>query len=250
MRSPDPDYFNSRTRLKHFGANVWRMVETQETAATLKLVETMEEQQLLEQLLDEVKPPYRPGTESRHYLIKTAFRYPPLKYGSRFGTRAMPSFFYASEQSDTVLAETAYYRFVFMHDMAEPYAAGLDSRHSMFRVTAKTDRCLDLSGKKYAALRSQLTDPVDYRLCQQIGKWAVEEKAVEIIRFESARLAQSYNVAIASPTAIRSRAPNEIQSWLCRTTMQRISFSSRERRFPVLFNLSDYLVNGQLPRPS
>jgi hypothetical protein len=93
----DAKLFSKSNALVTYGAKVWRMVETQETTATLGIVDSMEEQALLEQLLDQVKPPYREGTQGMHYLLKTAFRYPPLKYGSRFGTRLMPSFFYACE---------------------------------------------------------------------------------------------------------------------------------------------------------
>ena len=77
--------------LQSCNLNVFRIVETQEIAATTGLVDDLEEQHLLEQLLDKVKPSYREGTEKLHYLISTPFRYPPLKYGSRFGDITMPS---------------------------------------------------------------------------------------------------------------------------------------------------------------
>lgn len=242
--------FNEQTRLCSYSDKVWRMVETQETAATLKLVDSMEEQSVLEQLLDEVKPPYRSGTEDMHYLLKTAFRYPPLKYGSRFGTRLMPSFFYASEEFETVLAETAYYRFVFLHDMQQAYDHGFDSNHSMFSVTLKSTTCLDLCTESYKPIASEIAAPQGYAVCQAIGDWAVNQAGAELIRYPSARRQNAVNIAVAEPSSIRSKAPNTRQAWLCRTSEEKISFSCREARFPHTFFLEQFLVNGTLPRPA
>lgn len=246
----DKTLFNKNVKLSSYTARVWRVVEAQETAATLNIVDTMEEQALLEELLDGVKPPYREGTQGMHYLFKTAFRYPPLKYGSRFGTRLMPSFFYASEKPITALAETAYYRFVFLHDMTEPYKKEIDSSYSMFCASVNTDRCLDLSSSNYRSVKKKLTDPVDYRFCQSVGGWAVNDYAVQLIRAESARLISTCNVAIVDPKVIRSRVPSQLQSWLCRSNMQTISFSSRHASQIQSFDFRDFCVNGTLPRPA
>ncbi|MGY3822375.1 hypothetical protein [Acinetobacter haemolyticus] len=58
---------------------LYRLVESQEQIATRQLVDTLEEQALLEDMLELVKPPYPPKSEHLHYLFKTPFRYPPLK---------------------------------------------------------------------------------------------------------------------------------------------------------------------------
>lgn len=243
-------FFNKQTKLGQYTGKVWRMVETQEAAASLTLVDSMEEQGALEQLLDEVKPPYRPGTEGMHYLLKTAFRYPPLQYGSRFGTRLMQSFFYASETYETVLAETAYYRFVFLEHMQESYDSGFDSNHSLFSVSLKSSQSLDLCADQYAPIKSQVADPQAYAFCQAVGDWAVNHGGVGLIRYPSARHDDGVNIAVAEPDSIRSKAPNSRQAWLCRTTSQKISFSSREERFPHTFFLEQFLINGQLPSPA
>lgn len=246
----DTALFSNKTRLSSYAGKVSRMVETQETAATLNIVDSMEEQNLLEGLLDTIKPPYRVGTEHMHYLLKTAFRYPPLKHGSRFGDRTMPSYFYASESSQTVLAETAYYRFVFLSDMKTQYQDTIDSEHSLFNVSIKSSQCLDLCKDKYKPIQSQLQDSRNYTYCQQVGQWAISQKKTDVIRFYSARHLGHANVAIAEPKAIISKSPNSIQSWLCRTSIGRISFSSRETKFPISFARQDFMLDGKLPRPS
>lgn len=58
-----------------------RLVESQEQVATLQLVDTLEEQALLEELLESSKPPVPADAEPLHYLLKTPFRYPPLRWG-------------------------------------------------------------------------------------------------------------------------------------------------------------------------
>ncbi len=243
----DSRLFNPKTKLSFYSCDVWRMVECQETAATLSLVDTIDEQLLLEDLIDRVKPNYRTGTENMHYLLKTAFRYPPLKYGSRFGSRKMPSFFYASEEQKTVLAEVAYYRFIFLDDMDEPYPGVIDSKHAMFAVRVTSKACLDLAENIYQTIREDLIHPSDYSACQAIGDWAINEKAVDIIRYESARKLAFHNVAVAQPATIRSPNPKALQNWLCRTESNCISFSSRENG-SFKFSIELFKRNGKLAR--
>jgi len=248
--SLDKSVFNEQATLVSYTAMIWRMVEDQENVATLNIVDTMEEQALLEALLDGVKPPYRDGTQGMHYLFKTAFRYPPLRHGSRFGTRLMPSYFYACEKTVTVLAETAYYRFVFMHDMEEAYEKEIDSSHTMFSATISAKRCLDLGSQEYQTCRMELTHPSQYQFTQQVGRWAVEERDAQVIRAESARLNGHYNLAIADPTVIRSSSPKKVQSWLCRSNRQTVSFSSRQEEGVTNFSFDDFCIDGRLPRPA
>lgn len=87
-----------------------RLVESQEQVATSQLVASLDRQAVLEDLLEQTKPPLRPGAETLHYLLSTPFRYPPLRWGSRFGARSEPSLFYGSLETVTVLWEAAYYR--------------------------------------------------------------------------------------------------------------------------------------------
>jgi putative AlgH/UPF0301 family transcriptional regulator len=67
-----------------FEGSVDRIVERQEDSATTLITEDLLEQQMLEEMLEDNKP----GTlnDRIDYLLGTPFRYPPLDYGSRFGT--------------------------------------------------------------------------------------------------------------------------------------------------------------------
>lgn len=105
---------------------------SQEQVATNQLVGSLERQAVLETLLEKTKPSLRVGTESLHYLLAMPFRYPPLKHGSRFGTRSAPSLFYGSQKIGTVLAESAYYRFLFW--VRHGHTADWETRYTAYLV--------------------------------------------------------------------------------------------------------------------
>ena len=55
-----------------------RVAESQETVATLMLVDNRDEQQVLEELLEGSKPPLAADLRDLHYLLAAPFRYPWL----------------------------------------------------------------------------------------------------------------------------------------------------------------------------
>ena len=86
---------NGEQYLTRLSGHLFRLVASQEQAATLSLVDNLQEQVLLDQLLEDTKPVVPPAARHLHYLLKTPFRYPPLKWGSRFGSVHEPGIFYA-----------------------------------------------------------------------------------------------------------------------------------------------------------
>lgn len=229
-----------------YQGRLYRIVETQQYAATTGLVDNLEEQALLEQLLDEAKPPYKIGTEQRHYLISTPFRYPPLKYGSRFGNRHMPSYFYGSEHLDTVLAECAFYRLKFMHDMTTPYDDAVNSEHMTFSVSIATQNLADLCQIDDEHIQQQLCHPTHYQFSQAVGRYLTEQLGAQGLRYYSARRATGINLAIAEPDVIKSAEPETCCNWMCQTTMHSVSFNFYKNQ-PVTFSIDAFLVDGQLP---
>lgn len=248
----DSQLFNGDTALTTYRSEVWRVVESQEDVATLSIVDDLAEQALLEALLDaHAKPRYREGTEQMHYLLKTAFRYPPLRWGSRFGTTLMPSYFYASEEASTALCECAYYRFLFLADMVEPYIESIRSQYALFKVMVSSSAALDLTSVTFKSIHDGLRAPDSYAVSQQVGRWAYDSAQVALIRYESARQASGINVAIHDPSAIRSRKPQLQQRWLCLTKPDSVSFSSRESDTSYLFKRREFTdAHGRLLRVS
>jgi len=232
--------------LTNYLGRVFRIVETQEYAATTGLVDNHQQQDILEQLLDEVKPDYREGTQSLHYLISTPFRYPPLAYGSRFGDATMPSYFYASEQLATALAEFAFYRFAFLNDMLVPYSKTISSEHMSFSVAVRTTKMADLTSIKSREIEERLTSPHDYQFPQQAGRELIANGAL-MLRYYSARCDSGINVAISTPLEITSKAPEQNINWICLSTASSISINAPGHS-PRYFNVEQFLVDGVLPR--
>src|SRR5262249_7123645 len=85
----------------------WRLVEAQHRVSTMKLVDMLPEQHLLESILDATKPPVPPECGELHYLLSTPFRYgAPYPAGSRFRRAGLTAgVFYASAAVKTAVAE-------------------------------------------------------------------------------------------------------------------------------------------------
>src|SRR5258708_33330890 len=77
----------------------WRLVEAQHHVSTLKLVDSLDEQQFLEDLIEGSKPPVPPECRHLHYLLATPFRYgAAYPNGSSFRRPVMTEGgFYAAE---------------------------------------------------------------------------------------------------------------------------------------------------------
>lgn len=231
---------------------LYRLVESQEQVATLGYVDTLEEQALLEALLENSKPDYpEPPQKELHYLLKTPFRYPPLRWGSRFGRVHEPSLFYGGQSPEAALVESAYYRFLFLYSMAgDPPAARLNTQHSLFSVGYRAERGVQLQLPPFNEFMDQLTDPQDYRHSQALGS-AMRAAGVEAFEYCSARSSQRLLCgALYTPRALAERTPQTLESWFCELTQTRVTFKARASGAICHFPLSDFLVDGQLPSPA
>lgn len=194
---------------------VWRLVEHQHTASTRKLVNTHAEQALLEALLESSKPPFPPGAEKLHYLLKTPFRYyPPSPYGSRFRRAgALNGAFYASLEKRTAMAEMAYYRLRFFQDAPGCPLPNQEHKLTAFCVQYQTEREISLQRGTLAKDKARWTDPADYTATQQIADLA-REANIDSIRYQSVRdPQQGSNVALLTFTVFTSNKPKQEQTW-------------------------------------
>jgi hypothetical protein len=229
---------------------ILRLVESQEQVATNSLVRTLAEQALLEELIAASKPPLPAPARSLHYLLATPFRYPPLPWGSRFGRRFEPGLFYAARSAATALAESAYYRFVFWDGMAEPPAAPLDTRHTLFSATIATGRGLRLQDPPFDEFAEALTDRRRYDATQALGS-ALRDAGIEAFEYRSARDPDGgLNVALFEPAALAGSKPEVLDEWLCETTANRVTYYSRPGGGIREYPRSAFEIDGQLPRPA
>lgn len=227
-----------------------RLVESQEQVATNRLVDTLEEQALLESLLEAAKPPLPKAAAALHYLLATPFRYPPLRHGSRFGGRFEPSLFYGAATTPTVLAESAYYRLVFWYGMAVAPSSPLTTQHTLFGARWRCSRGLRLHAEPFARWRQVLVDAADYRATQQLGS-AMRAAGIEAFEYLSARdPSGGVNVALFAPASLASRRPTFTQTWIAETGASGVRFYGPEEHVLQRFSLKQFLVDGRLPTPA
>lgn len=236
----------------------WRVVEAQHVVSTRKLVDTAAEQALLEELIERAKPPVPPEPEfaGLHYLLATPFRYPPLPYGSRFGTRAERGIWYGADRLPTALAEAAYYRLLFLAGTEaeiEPILVDL----SAFRVRVRTERGADLTRLPFVEREAEISSPVSYSLSQALGR-ELRAAGAEAFRYRSARDPEGgTNVGIFTPGAFAARKPEPPETWYCVATRSGVELSRRSLVGPARaaetahrFPRETFEVDGVLPVPA
>ena len=226
-----------------------RVVECQRQIATIGLVDTLEEQALLEELIETSKPRAASTRRRLHYLLTTPFRYPPLRYGSRFAPSTAPSLFYGALDIDTALAETAYYRFLFWSGMSEPPPAGrLVTQHTAFAARYHATQGLRLQAPPFIPYQSRLMDPASYADTQPLGD-ALRDAGIEAFEYRSARDRNGgINIALFQADVFTDTAPIWQQTWLCETGADRVACTSIGTQMRT-YVLEDFLLGDTLPHP-
>ena len=201
----------------------------------MTLVDTLEEQALLEQILEDSKPLLPTECRGLHYVLSTPVRYgAPYPQGSRF-RRAGPTagVFYASHQVTTAVAEMAFWRLMFYAESPGTPWPERAAEYTAFSVRYAARQGLDLTQPPLDRDRSRWTDPTDYARCQALAD-AARAAGAAAIRYQSAR-ADGLNVALLTCKAFASRQPLQRQVWrihagamgvraLCEFPAERLAF--------------------------
>ena len=198
---------------RNLSAKPWRIVEAQHRVPTMRLVDTLDEQRVLEDLLEASKPPVPADAAKLHYLLATPFRYPaPPPAGSRFRGIGDPGVWYGADVVATALAEVAYWRLRFLGDSpATPDL--LPVPHTAFRAHV-AGSAIVLSQSPFERQRRQWEDPVSYEATQALARVA-REAGVALIRYRSVRdPGHRAALAVLTPKAFRKSAPLEQHTWL------------------------------------
>lgn len=186
---------------------IFRLVEGQHYISTRPLVDSDQEHDILEGILDTSKPP-APTENARgtlYYLLYTPFRYPPLRSGGRFHTRVEQSIFYGSEELKTAMAEVAYGRFLFMqHSHAEFVPMQVPYTHFMAKV--KSQKALLLTSAPFSKHCDVLSHPSSYAASQALGT-RMRQTDIELFTFYSARHPAGVNVGLFSVEAFEQNQP-------------------------------------------
>ncbi len=220
-----------------FAGDVWRAVEAQHVVSTRALVDTLEEQHVLERVLDDGKPPIPAAATRLHYLLFTPFRYAPPPGGSRFRAPNDAGVFYAADAVRTACAELGYWRWRHLLDV--PALRAMPTKpQTVFRVKLAT-LAVDLREPPFLRDRATWTQRADYGGCQNLGRSA-REAHIGAIRYESVRDPMHGGCcAVLDPKAFARRAPLEQQTWMLSVSRDRVAWqrthivAAEEHEFPT-----------------
>lgn len=226
----------------------WRLVEAQHQVSTMKLVETIEEQALLEELLEETKPVFPPECSGLDYLLATPFRYgAAYPHGSRFRRAGRTlGVFYAAAGVETALAEMAFYRLLFFSESPDTPLPANAAEYTAFAAAIATERAIDLTCPPLDRDRARWEDRTDYAACQALAD-AAREAQMEAILYRSVRdPSGGLNIALLTAKAFAAREPVERQSWRMRLSSSGVQAI---RDFPlqrVGFSVDDFLSDPRI----
>lgn len=214
------------------------MVEARHVAATMKLVDSAAEQDMLESLLEDNKPPIPATASNLDYLLAAPFRYAPNVFASRFRAETDPGVFYGAENVETACAELGYWRWKFLQDSVD-----LDSlqpvAHTAFKTKIATD-VVDLRVPPYSKDKRIWMHPTDYTATRAFAKTA-RAQALGGIVYQSVRNPEpSWCIAVLTPAAFASRKPDKHrQTWWL--SVQQESVVWRRDEQALMFDMAVWL---------
>jgi hypothetical protein len=202
---------SERRRLSGF---CWRAVEAQQRVSTMKIVDTLAEQALLESLLESSKPAVPVECRQLHYLLATPFRYgAPYPGGSRFRRAGYTAgVFYGSTLPSTAVGEMAFHRLLFYADSpGTPWPTNAGA-YTVFSTEFRTGAALDLTRSPLRDDAARWTHPGDYSACQSLAD-AAREAGVNVLKYASARVSGGMNLALLACRVFARPEPIERQTW-------------------------------------
>ena len=226
----------------------WRMVEAQHQVSTLKLVDSLAEQALLEGLIEASKPPLPPECRHLDYLLATPFRYdPPYPSGSRFRRAGRtPGVFYASLRPETAAAEMAFYRLLFFAESPKtPWPQSM-AEYTAFAAAISSDAMIDLGAEPLAQDRAVWSHLTDYAPCQALAD-AARAAGSDVIGYPSVRdPSQGQNLAILTCRAFAQPGPVERQTWRFRLGPYGVQAVCEFPRLGIDFGRDDFAADPRI----
>lgn len=189
------------------------MVEAQHVVSTLALVDSLEEQKVLEAVLERTKPPVPEECQHLNYLLSTPFRYGCYPADSRFRRKGQtPGVFYGSEAALTAALENVWHRLKFFAAAPAARLPAGAAEYSAFAVEIALE-VVDLTRPPYLAMRANWMHPSDYTACLDLADQA-RAAGISAIRYHSVRDPdQRANVAVLTCAGFAAPDPMAHQSW-------------------------------------
>jgi len=217
--------------VRPLAAALWRGVEAQHFVSTMKLVDSLAEQEELESILEASKPAV-PAAARQHYLLCTPFRY-PSPHASRFRPAGALGVWYGAESVETACTELAYWRWRFLMDSEGLRKNELIAEFSLFRAKVNGN-AVDLSVEPWDAHRSDWTSE-DYSACLALAAEA-RRRAVQWIRYWSARDVAGHCGAALDPGSLKAVELNKQQTWVCKVSATAALMRHEQDSISLLFS--------------
>lgn len=225
----NPDWVHEFSADLHMPA--FRMVETQHVAATMRLVDSADEQLMLEEMLEASKPPLPAQAKDFHYLLAAPFRYVP-QTGSRFRAVNSAGIWYGADDAYCACAEIAYWRQRFLLDSVGLMRQTLVTDLSMYEASVQ-GRALDLLSPPWVLAQALWMHPSDYAETQKLAT-LVRDSQTEVtwIRYASVRANDHVCAAVFDPRSLTMVTPEGCyETWHCHTTADKVTLSNGRVRF-------------------
>jgi hypothetical protein len=225
-------------RARSLSATLWRGVEAQHKVATLKVVDTLAEQQRLEELLEESKPPLPREATALHYLLATPFRY-ASPWPSRFRAAHEPGVWYGARALRSACAETGYWRWRFAADSDALRDEQVVSELTFFQAQVR-GRVADLAAPPWNEFEAAWMHSSDYTATHALAR-AARDVELHWIHYRSVRDPQHGACgAVLRAPALRMGDLTRQHTWVCRVrresvVMQATALDSAERPFEFAF---------------
>lgn len=237
--------------IRRISLTAWRAVNTFATNTTRRLVDSSEEQAILDEMIDAAKIPQSTDHQLYHHLLAAPFALPPLQYHSRFGKAQDTGVWYGSELLTTAFAEKAYYQLRFLR-ASQFETDRLETQISAFTAAVNTPTGVDLTKSPFDQHTKQISSPMTYVDSQSLGA-ILRENQIQCALFQSARdPQQGKNIAVFDIAAFSQKKPiAEPQIWQCIVQNEIVEFTRGTLAGNVLhrFSIDDFLVNDTLPEP-
>lgn len=190
------------------------MVESQFASSTMRLVDNRREHEILEDILEESKPPIPDEAQGLDYLFFSPFRYgPAAMFGTRFRAHGDPGVFYGAETPQTAASEVGYWRWRFLQD-SEGLKRLPPSSFTAFSVPLN-DLSVDLREKPFKRDAARWQHPGDYSATQAFAR-TTRQTEVGVIIYKSVRSpVERFCAAVLDPKAFARKSPDaNTQAWV------------------------------------
>lgn len=228
----------------------WRLVEAQHRVSTLKLVDTIEEQGVLEDLIQNTKPVLPAERAHLHYLLSTPFRYGAVyPVGSRFRRAGLTEgVFYAAGEPHTAVAEIVFYRLLFYAESPGTPWPQNAAEYTAFSAAYATKRGVDLTAGKLQRDKALWSHLTDYEPCQRLAD-SSRAASVDIIRYLSVRDPRhGISLALLTCRAFTRRKPVSEQTWHIRLSEAGAQALCESPRSGITFGRDAFAADPRIAR--